>query len=95
MQDYGTVTEQMVRTVYHAEGGSHTKVLMEAIIYHKDQTPVLVLMRRTYPLNAINAIGIYTQISGVTLEEWKQNMEESTSMLWKPLPPNGYGLEIN
>lgn len=95
MRDYGTVLERVERTVYHADTGLYSRVLMEAIIYHRDQTQVLVLMRRTLTHNVISATGIYTQISGDTLEEWKQNMEESTSMLWKPLPSNASGLEMN
>lgn len=94
MQDYGIVTERVVRTVYHVESGQSSRVLMEAIIFRQPRQ-ALVLTRRTLTPNATGAIGSYTQISGATLEEWKRNMEESTLMLWKPLPPPGSGLELN
>lgn len=95
MRDYGIVLETLERTVFHADSGLYLKSLMEAIIYRKDRTPVLVLTRRILTPNATNAIGSYTVISGTTLEEWKRNMEESTLMLWKPLPSNESGLEMS
>lgn len=94
MQDYGTVMGRMERTVFHVESGTYLPTLTEAIIYQQPR-PVLVLMRQISMRNATAATGSYTLISGATLEEWKQSMEESTSMHWKPLPPQGSGLDLN
>lgn len=95
MQDYGTVVEQVERIVYHAESGKYTQSLMEAIIYRPGPTPVLVITRKMCTPNVGNVIGSYTVISGATLGDWKKRLEESDSMLWKPLPPSGSGLDLN
>jgi hypothetical protein len=94
MRDYGTVVERVERVVYHVPSGSLLPSWMEAIIYQRPK-PVLVLTRSTLMPNASAAIGIYTVISGATLEEWKQNMAEQDLMLWKPLPDPKSGLETN
>jgi len=94
MQDYGTVVESLERTVYHVESGTYMKTLMEAIIYRLPR-PALVLTRITSMPSATGAIGSYTLISGATLEDWKRSLAESDLMLWKPLPPQGSGLDLS
>ena len=86
--------ETVERTVYHVDSGLYLRVLMEAIIYQQPR-PALVLTRLILTPNATDVIDSYTVISGDTLEEWKKNMEENDLMIWKPLPPQGYGLDLN
>lgn len=90
MQENVTVLEIMERPVYHVESGSVLKTLMAATIYRRPH-PVLVLTRETYTPNAIAATVSYTQISGDTLEDWKQSLEEMDLMLWRPLPDHTSG----
>jgi hypothetical protein len=94
MHDYGTVLERVVVPVYLVDSGFHTMSSMEAIIYQQPY-PVLVLTRTTLMPNATDATGSYTLISGATLEDWKQSLAESDSMLWKTLPRDGSGLDLN
>ena len=94
MQDYGTVLGVVERPVYHVKSGLNMRSLMEVIIYQQPH-PALVLVRTTYTLNATVVTASYTVISGATLGDWKRKLEESDSMLWRPLPPPGSGLDLS
>lgn len=85
MRDYGTVLEVMEQPVYHVESGLVTMSLMVATIYQRP-FPRLVLTREISTPNADAVTVSYTQISGVTLEDWKKSLEEADLMIWNPLP---------